>query len=64
MCSGAEKNRGDSGKGVARGEHGFAAGNMVAQPAAEIRRAGIENIVQGVETDGEACCSGHAVDGG
>jgi len=36
MCSSAEKNRGDSAERVACGEHGFAAGDMVAQPAAEI----------------------------
>src|SRR5216684_945132 len=61
MCSGAEKNRGDSGERVAHGEDGFAAGDMIAEPAAEIGRAGIENVVEGVEADGQACGTGHAV---
>src|SRR5467141_1286920 len=64
MRSSAEKERGDSGEGVACCEHGFTAGDVVAQPAAEIRRAGIENVVQGVEADGEACGAGHAMAGG
>src|SRR6267378_2187525 len=64
MRSGAEKERGDSCERIARSEHGFATGDMVAQPAAEIGRAGIENVVQGVETDCEACGAGHAMAGG
>src|SRR5260370_2668881 len=62
ICSGAKEDRGDAGEGVAGGEHEFAAGDVVAQPAAEICRAGVENVVQGVEADGEACGSGHSMD--
>src|SRR5467141_2787602 len=64
MRSSAEKERADSAERVACGEHGFAAGDMVAKPAAQIGRAGIEDIVQGVEADGEARGAGHTLAGG
>src|SRR6266851_3573409 len=63
ICSGAKEDRGDAGEGVAGGEHEFAAGDVVAQPSAEICRAGVENVVQGVEADGEACGAGHSMAG-
>ena len=59
--SGAKENRGDGSEGVAGGEHRLAAGNVVAEPAAQVRGTCIENVVQGIEPDGEACGASHAV---
>src|SRR5258708_40074951 len=61
MCSGAEEERGDSGEAVADSEYRLAMGNMVTEPAARVGGAGVEDVVQRVEADGEACGAGHAV---
>src|SRR5437899_644705 len=61
MRASAKKSRGDTGEAVACGEHGFAAGDMVAEPTAEIRGAGIEDVMQRVEADGDASGATRAV---
>lgn len=56
--SGAKKECGDSSEGVASGEDGFAAGDVITEPAAQVGRAGVEDVVERVEADGEACGAG------
>src|ERR1700674_801677 len=36
---------------------------MVAEPTAEIRRAGVEDVMQSVQADGKACGAGHSMAG-
>src|SRR5260370_3472919 len=59
--AGAKENRGDYGEQIARGEHRFAAGHMVAQPATEVSRAYVEDVVQSGQADVKAGGAGHAV---
>ena len=61
MSAGAEENRGDTGEGIAGDEDDFAIGDMVAEPAAEISGAGVEDVVESIKADGETGGASKAV---
>src|SRR5437899_11931904 len=50
----AKKNCGDTRERVAWREDEFALRNVIAEPATKVRRAGVEDVVKCVETDGQA----------
>src|SRR2546422_8776885 len=54
MRSQAKKNCGDTRERVACREDEFALRNVIAEPATKVRRAGVEDVVKCVETDGQA----------
>jgi len=64
VSTGAKKDRCESCEGVARGEDGFAAGNVVTEPAADVGGARIKNIVKSVKANSDAGGAGESVRGG
>ena len=64
LCSGAQKNRSDPGKAVARSEYTFAVRDMVAEPATRVGGSGVEDVVKSVKADGKAGGAGQAVSWG
>src|SRR6266704_4363054 len=60
-CSDTKKNRCDAGEGITRSEHSIAMRNMVAEPATHVGGAGVEDVMQSVEADGEAGGTGEAM---